>query len=567
MALTSLIRSQAAAALRHLRPPSSDGVAAAALHSVSTLASASKSPFRIATPVASKQLAADAAAASRLQRLPEGCLSGLGSSCLFSRLFHSGKNSSVSAFSNLDFDGAASGSRPHTLQNLVGGRWASARKTYDVINPLNGTVLAHAPHTQPDELEPFIASLSRCSKSGLHNPLKAVNRYLLYGEICQRAAALLHDQEVFSFFVSCIQMTMPKSKAQAEGEMRVLRAFFENFSGDNVRFCFRGSFVSGDHQGQQSQSYRWPFGPVAIIAPFNFPLEIPVMQMMGALFAGNKPLVKAEAGQGLPLEQFIRFLHYCGMPLEDMDLISARGPVVSQLLEKSPVRLVQFTGSCEVAQKLSHLMEGRVRIEDAGFNWKILCGDVRQEDVDYVAWQSDQDAYALSGQKCSAQSLLLIHRNWVSAGFLDRIKALASRRSVDDLTISPLLSHTNEEIQRHIDALLNLEGASLLFGGSSISGTAVPPAFGLYQPTAVRLPLQLLLKDPAARVLATTEIFGPLQVNVTSNRAVWLLPLLISRRSSVNAAIVGVSERLSSGEISAPCRLEADGRRCRMWTC
>ncbi|OEH75695.1 aldehyde dehydrogenase family protein [Cyclospora cayetanensis] len=248
MALTSLIRSQAAAALRHLRPPSSDGVAAAALHSVSTLASASKSPFRIATPVASKQLAADAAAASRLQRLPEGCLSGLGSSCLFSRLFHSGKNSSVSAFSNLDFDGAASGSRPHTLQNL------------------------------PDELEPFIASLSRCSKSGLHNPLKAVNRYLLYGEICQRAAALLHDQEVFSFFVSCIQMTMPKSKAQekwsswtvtgplsclcrsvssqAEGEMRVLRAFFENFSGDNVRFCFRGSFVSGDHQGQQSQSYR-----------------------------------------------------------------------------------------------------------------------------------------------------------------------------------------------------------------------------------------------------------------------------------------------------------------------
>lgn len=28
---------------------------------------------------------------------------------------------------------------------------------------------------------------------------------------------------------------------------------------------------------------------------------------------------------------------------------------------------------------------------------------------DYVAWVCDQDAYACSGQKCSAQSMLFIH--------------------------------------------------------------------------------------------------------------------------------------------------------------
>ena len=32
--------------------------------------------------------------------------------------------------------------------------------------------------------------------------------------------------------------------------------------------------------------FRWPYGPVAIVAPFNFPLEIPVLQMMGALYMG-----------------------------------------------------------------------------------------------------------------------------------------------------------------------------------------------------------------------------------------------------------------------------------------
>ena len=53
-------------------------------------------------------------------------------------------------------------------------------------------------------------------------------------------------------------------------------------------------------------------------------------------------------------------------------------------------------------------------LEDAGFDWKILGPDV--QNVDYVAWQCDQDAYACSGQKCSAQSMLFMHKNWAQAG-------------------------------------------------------------------------------------------------------------------------------------------------------
>ena len=56
----------------------------------------------------------------------------------------------------------------------------------------------------------------------------------------------------------------------------------------------------------------------------------------------------------------------------------------------------------------------QVFLEDAGFDWKILGPDV--QNVDYVAWQCDQDAYACSGQKCSAQSMLFVHKNWAQAG-------------------------------------------------------------------------------------------------------------------------------------------------------
>lgn len=56
----------------------------------------------------------------------------------------------------------------------------------------------------------------------------------------------------------------------------------------------------------------------------------------------------------------------------------------------------------------------QVFLEDAGFDWKILGPDVRN--LDYVAYQCDQDAYACSGQKCSATSLLMAHTNYMQAG-------------------------------------------------------------------------------------------------------------------------------------------------------
>ncbi len=41
-----------------------------------------------------------------------------------------------------------------------------------------------------------------------------------------------------------------------------------------------------------------------------------------------------------------------------------------------------------------------------------------------------------SGQKCSAQSILFVHENWSKSGILDKLKTLASQRTLKDLTVS-----------------------------------------------------------------------------------------------------------------------------------
>jgi len=56
-------------------------------------------------------------------------------------------------------------------------------------------------------------------KSGVHNPLKNNERYLQYGEISRQAGAALSDPKIADFFAKSIQKTVPKSYAQAMGEV------------------------------------------------------------------------------------------------------------------------------------------------------------------------------------------------------------------------------------------------------------------------------------------------------------------------------------------------------------
>jgi 1-pyrroline-5-carboxylate dehydrogenase len=234
---------------------------------------------------------------------------------------------------------------------------------------------------------------------------------------------------------------------------------------------------------------------------------------MGALFMGNRPLVKVDSRVSVVFEQFVRLLIHAGLPANDLDLIHSRGSQMGKLLQsaRDDIRLVQFTGSSGVAEHISGLMSGAVRLEDAGFDWKVLGPDFQDEWLDYVAWQSDQDAYNATGQKCSAQSMLFVHRNW-SKALLPKLAELGARRKLDDLTLGPVLSWTDAQMDAHIHKLTSIDGAKLLFGGNHLTGHSIPACYGTLDATAVQVPLDALANEHFE--LITTELFGPLQVIV-----------------------------------------------------
>jgi len=204
--------------------------------------------------------------------------------------------------------------------------------------------------------------------------------------------------------------------------------------------------------------------------------------MMGALYMGNKPLVKGDSRTSIVLEQWVRMLHHCGMPKEDLDFIHCEGPVMEKILKQADAKMTLFTGSSKVGEHLIKQLKGKVRLEDGGYDWKILGPDVprRQEDIDFVAYTCDQDAYAHTGQKCSAQSVMFMHKNWKKTGLLEKMRDQAARRSLANLTIGPVLTWNNDKIKDHMDAILELEGTEVLFGGAPLKNHTIPDRYGAW---------------------------------------------------------------------------------------
>lgn len=79
---------------------------------------------------------------------------------------------------------------PYAVPNIVDGKLTSTSKTIEIIHPLDRDAypIFTVPDTQTREIQPFLDSLRKVTKSGMHNPLKNPERYLDYGEISRKVS-------------------------------------------------------------------------------------------------------------------------------------------------------------------------------------------------------------------------------------------------------------------------------------------------------------------------------------------------------------------------------------------
>lgn len=106
---------------------------------------------------------------------------------------------------------------------------------------------------------------------------------------------------------------------------------------------------------------------------------------------------------------------------------------------------------------------------------------------------------------------MFMHKNWKKTDLLEKWQSQAAKRSLKNLTVGPVLSWSNDRIKAHLDAVLELDGAQVLWGGKPLKDHSIPAIYGSYEPTAVFVPLKHF-RGKAKRALLTTELFGPFTI-------------------------------------------------------
>ncbi len=167
--------------------------------------------------------------------------------------------------------------------------------------------------------------------------------------------------------------------------------------------------------GERNELRYAPRGVCAVIAPWNFPLAIPMGMAAAALATGNTVVLKpAEQAPGCGL-RVVEALRAGGVPAGAIALLPGEGDAGAALARHPDVATIAFTGSGPVGLELlktaADVAPGarqlkRVVAEMGGKNCVIVDADA---DLDEAVPAIVESAFGYAGQKCSAASRVLVH--------------------------------------------------------------------------------------------------------------------------------------------------------------
>ncbi len=384
------------------------------------------------------------------------------------------------------------------VKNFIGGKWAGARagRTFDSRDPATGEVVGRCVDSGPEDVEEAVAAATEAFEKWRCMP--APRR----GEILFRVAErLIHDKETMARTV-----TREMGKVLAEGKGDVQEAIdMAYYMAAEGRRQF-GLVVPSELPDKSAHCMRAPAGVVGLITPWNFPVAIPAWKVFPALILGNTVVLKPSPETPVTAALFVKVLEDCGVPPGVVNLVLGSSAELGEALVRHPnVALISFTGSTATGTRVAveaASRHKRVALEMGGKNAILVMEDADVElAVDGITWS----AFGTTGQRCTACSRLIVHRDVkerLTRLLLNRMAKLSVGNGLKPgVDIGPLVNQTQLEKVQQYAQVGQEEGARLLTGGKALSG-------GEYAKGHFFAPTLFDHVKPSMRI-AREEIFGP----------------------------------------------------------
>lgn len=217
------------------------------------------------------------------------------------------------------------------------------------------------------------------------------------------------------------------------------------------------------HAGAKSYIYQDPYGLALVIAPWNYPFQLAVSPVVGAIAAGNcvvlKPSELTPHTSSLLAKMFNE-----NFPEEYLTVVEGEVETSTALLKES-FDYIFFTGSTMVGKIVAeaaakHLTP--VTLELGGKSPTIVHEDANIEEA---AKRIARGKFANAGQTCVAPDYILVQRN-VKDELLANLKQVVTNTYGEDVSQNLDFPHVVSE--KHFDRLNSfLTNGDIVFGGKT----------------------------------------------------------------------------------------------------
>lgn len=252
---------------------------------------------------------------------------------------------------------------------------------------------------------------------------------------------------------------------------------------------------------KRSTVYYVPRGVIGIVSPWNYPLSIPMGDVVAALVTGSAAVVKPSEVTPLTMLKAKEIFDSTGLPQDLLGVVTGEGATGSALIDSGIQKLV-FTGGVETGKKVAAACGARLIpcvMELGGKAPLIACADC---DVERTARAIVFGGFANAGQACISVERVYAHESVYDA-LLARTRELVQELRVGDpqkdfVDIGAIIFPKQLEIaEKHIADAVK-KGAIVVSGGKRIEG---PGQF--FEPT-------VLASCNHSMTVMTEEIFGPI---------------------------------------------------------
>ncbi len=435
--------------------------------------------------------------------------------------------------------------------NWIGGRQVTASEKLRSTNPAKpDQLIGIFPRMDADMATQAVEAAAAAYETWSRFPYDARAKVLL------KCAAIMRRRiyELSAWMV----FEASKSFAEAFGDAAEAVDFADWYGREMLRLGGPQPVVP--IQGEDSEMRYVPLGVGVVISPWNFPLAIMSGMSNAAIVCGNTICVKPSEQTPTIAYKYVEIMHDAGCPPDVLNFITGPGRIVGNTMVNHPkTRFIAFTGSMEVGLQINEQAAKpnpeckwikRTILEMGG---KDFVAVDETADVEEAATAIVQSAFGFQGQKCSAGSRAIIHKD-----VYDRVVSMAvekaSRLTMGDPATGKTLGAVIDQgaydkIWGYIE--IGKSEGKLLLGGEKPGGPGyfIPPTiFGDVSPTAR---------------IAQEEIFGPVLSCIKANDFEDIIKIANGTMFGLTGALFSKSrERLERGRNELFCGNLYLNRKC-----